>query len=482
VRAILTSLAVFVLVAAFAGEKPNIVFILSDDVGVGSLGCYGADPKLVRTPNLDTLARQGRLFTDANTPSSVCSPTRYAVLTGRYCWRTSLKHEVLGTHDPLHIETTRLTLASLLKRLGYNTAAIGKWHLGYGTVKPVDYTADLKPGPLEIGFDYHFGVPSNHGDVTGVFVENRRVAGLRSNKLEPFGKCYYGGKPFVGLDAPQREDGKVMNVLTDKAVAWIESQDARTPFFLYFTPVALHEPATPSAKTKGSSGCGPYGDWTHDLDSSVGRIMEVLDRKQFAASTLLVFTSDNGGVLITAGDRPEAVAYAAGLRVSGTRRGRKHSVFEGGFRVPFLARWPGHVLAGSTCDETINLVDTLATVAALVGAQIPTRSDAAEDSYNVLPAILGEKYDAPLRPDMILHSADGNFAIRRGPWKWIEGKYHPATRPGVLKARAAEFHPQLYNLKDDPAEEREAQAADPDIAKALSALLDKYRDQGYTRP
>jgi len=235
-----------------AASRPNIVVILADDLGWGSLNCYGAPKKLVRTPNCDRLANEGIRFTDANTPSSVCSPTRYALLTGRYCWRTSLQHEVLGTVAPLHIETSRLTIASLLKKHGYRTAAVGKWHLGYGSSPKCDYTAELTPGPLDIGFDYHFAVPSNHGDNTGVFVENRRVVGLRSNKLDPsrYGKTFYGRGSFLGLDAPQRVDEEVMDTLTRKTVAWLEQQEAGKPFFLYFTPVTVHRPVTPSAKSK----------------------------------------------------------------------------------------------------------------------------------------------------------------------------------------------------------------------------------------
>jgi arylsulfatase A-like enzyme len=458
---------------------PNIVFILADDLGVGSVNCYHAGTNLVRTPNMDRLAREGRRFTDANTPSSVCSPTRYAVLTGRYCWRTPLKHEVLGVGDPLWIETNRLTVASLVKRHGYATAAIGKWHLGYGPSKPVNYTGTLRPGPQEVGFDYHFGVPSNHGDLTGIFVDNERVMGLRSTNLAPFGKGYYGGKPFFGLDAPQRDDESVMDTLTGKVVAWLENQDRAKPFFLYFTPVAVHEPATPSARMKGTSVCGAYGDWIHELDLSVGRILDALDRLKLAENTLVIFTSDNGGVLINdSGTRPEARAYDAGMRVSGPWRGRKHSIYEGGFRVPFLARWPGHIPAGTVCDETINLVDTLATTAAILGAKLPAANAGAEDSFNVLPALLGEKIQKPLRPAMIVHSADGVFAIRQGPWKWIEGE---SSKPQPPKARAAEFQPQLYNLKNDPAEATDVSAKHPEVVKELAALLDRYRDGGYSR-
>ncbi len=479
-------------------STPNIVVILADDLGWGSLNCYGAPTNLVRTPNCDRLAREGIRFTDANTASSVCSPTRYALLTGRYCWRTSLKHEVLGTMAPLHIETgsptrrnalgapaSRLTIASLLKKHGYRTAAVGKWHLGYGSSPKCDYTAELTPGPLDIGFDYHFAVPSNHGDNVGVFVENRRVVGLRSKKLDPskYGKMWNGRGTFLGLDAPQRVNEDVMDALTSEAVAWLDRQEAGEPFFLYFTPVTVHRPVTPSAKARGSSPAGPYGDWIHELDASVGRILETLDRKGFVKDTLVIFTSDNGGVIVPPAQaaEPEGQAAKAGLAICGPWRGRKHSVYQGGFRVPFLARWPGQIPAGATSDEMVSLTDLLATTAALVGEPLSPRTVAAEDSYNVLPALLGKKPDRPIRDAMVVHSADGNFAIRQGPWKWIEGKAHPDTLPGALKARAGEFRPQLYNLAEDAAEKTDVLHKYPEVAQRLEALLNQYREQGFSR-
>jgi len=470
--------------SAHAADSPNVVLILADDLGWGSAGCYGADPALVRTPNIDRLAKEGRRFTDANTTSSVCSPTRYSTLTGRYCWRTSLEHQVLGVFSPLHIEPDRLNLASLLKKHGYRTAAVGKWHLGYGAEGRTDYTQPLRPGPAEIGFDYHFGVPSNHGDVTGVYVENDRVVGLRSARLTPRDEAgrNFKDRPFLGLDAPHRVDEDVMPVVTDKAVAWLEKQQPGTPFFLYFTPVAVHNPVTPSDKTRDTSKAGPYGDWIHELDLSVGRVLDTLDRKQLAGDTLVLFTSDNGGVYKPHIESEQTDAFNAGLKVNGPFRGGKHSVFEGGFRVPLLARWPGKVPAETVCDEMLSLTDLLATVAALVGETLPPRERAAEDSYNMLPALLGQAYAGPLRPDMIVHSADGNFAIRQGPWKWIEGKCHPATKKGVLRVRAEEFTPQLYHLEDDRSEKRDALDENAAVAERLRAALDRYREQGYSRP
>lgn len=487
--------------------KPNIVVILSDDYGYGSAGCCGANPALVKTPNIDRLAAEGRRFTDANTTSSVCSPTRYSLLTGRYCWRTSLKSGVLSTFAPLHIETTRLNMASLLKKHGYSTAAVGKWHLGYGTADDspqwrTDYTAELTPGPLDIGFDYHFSVPSNHGDLTGVFVENRFVYGLRSGKF-PEGTKIAGPVPddddfkatyeaadteggrgagrILDLDAPRRKNERVMAVLTDKATAWIERQPKDKPFFLYFTPVAVHNPVTPDEDLAGKSAAGLYGDWIHELDRSVGRILDTLDRQGVAKETLVVFTSDNGGVF-----RPQNTesfqtkAFHAGLRVNGDLRGGKHDVWEGGFKVPFLVRWPGKTPEGSVCGEMISLADILATTAAVVGEELPAAAAGAEDSVSFLPAILGDP-PRPVRDDMIVHSSDGVFAIRKGPWKWIEGVPVDSIKPGARKLNAEQFRPQLFNTQEDPAETTDVSAAHPELVRELSTLLGRYRDGGYSR-
>lgn len=504
VRPCVTASLVCALCAKAAECSPNIVVILADDYGYGSSGCYGADGKLIQTPNIDRLAREGRRFTDANTTSSVCSPTRYSLMTGRYCWRTSLTHEVLGTFSPLHIETNRLNMASLLKKHGYTTAAVGKWHLGYGSADEspkwrTDYTAELSPGPLDIGFDYHFGVPSNHGDLTGVYVENRFVYGLRSNKIpermraapvpdaDNF-KATYGpedtesGKATIlDLDAPRRKNERVSHTLTDRAVRWLERQPKEKPFFLYFTPVAVHNPITPDKDMAGTSAAGAYGDWIHELDRSVGGLLDALDRLGVAQETLVLFTSDNGGVFKPErADMLQTLAYKAGLKINGALKGGKHTVWEGGFKVPFIVRWPGKAKPGSVCAQMVSLADVLATTAALVGESLPAAAHAAEDSVNMLPAILGDP-EQPLRDHLIVHSADGNFAIRRGPWKWIEGEPVDEVKPGARKVRADEFKPQLYHTQEDAAETKDVSAAHPEIVKELRALLNRYREGGYSR-
>lgn len=467
------------LAADRPASRPNIVIILADDYGYGSLGAYGAEAALIRTPHLDRLAREGRRFTEAYAPSSVCTPTRYALLTGRYCWRTQLNHGgVTNTLDPLLIETTRPTIASLLKTHGYATGFVGKWHLGYGTAPRVDYTKELKPGPLELGFDYQFAVPQNHNDMTRVFVENHRVAGLRSAKLTPA-----PGK--LGLDAPERDDPKTMGDLTDRAVSWLEKHAGQpAPFFLYYAPVAVHELITPSAEAQDTSKAGPYGDFIHDLDRGVGRIITALENQNALENTIIIFTSDNGGV-VNPGSKSGAskTAMDAGLKINGALRGGKHDIWEGGFKVPFIVRWPGRAPAGTTSSEMIGLVDIFATVAAVVGETTLDRTTTAPDSVNVLPAFLGQHFTQPLRRDLILQSASGVYAIRSGPWKWIDGvPLGPPGKPAPAATgpRADQFRPRLVNLTIDPGETTDVSAAHPDVAQRLADTLRQHRTQGFS--
>ena len=474
---LLLLLLLSMLVAAVHAAQPNIIVILADDMGYGSAGCYGADPELLRTPHIDRLAREGMRFTDVCAPASVCSPTRYAVLTGRYCFRTTLKHGIVHMHDPLHIEPGRPTVASRLKQAGYAGAAIGKWHLGY-TRGSVNFTKPLDPGPLETGFDYHFGLPSNHGDGSGVFIENHRVWGLRGDRLQPFGEQYYtkAGQPmsFMGLDAPQRVDEEVPMVLLDRATSWIDHQ--KQPFFLYYAPVEPHVPVTPSRVTAGSSKAGPYGDWIHELDLNLGKLLDHLDRRGLAQNTLVIFTSDNGGENKRTRFGEGLRAIESGLAINGHWRAGKHSVFEGGFRVPFVARWPGRIPAGGVSAAAINLVDLPATLAAIAGAAIPAPATAFEDSHDRSAALLGK--EAGPRPFQILQSADGVLAVRDGPWKWIEGK--PAN-PNPPRHFADQFHSLLFNLADDPGETDNLLEKHPETASRLAALLDHSRQLGRSR-
>ncbi|GAB4130932.1 sulfatase family protein [Thermopirellula anaerolimosa] len=475
----------------FGVAKPNIIIVLADDLGYGSVGFQGAPSNLVETPNLDRLAREGMRFTDANTPSSVCTPTRYGLLTGRYCWRSPLKQGVANVLDPLLIETDRPTLASLLKRHGYHTAMIGKWHLGYGMSRPVDFTGVLKPGPLELGFDYQFAVPQNNGDMTGVYVENHRVFGLRSAKRDPNPGTTFYGSPYLGLDAPQRDDTRNMPLLTDKALAWLRQVPRDEPFFLYFAATAVHEPITPSAEVAGSTAGGPFTDFIRDVDRTVGRLLKALEERGAERNTLFLFTSDNGGVLPPANpqaaDRNPAIRQAveAGLKVNGDWRGGKHSIWEGGFRVPFVVRWPERVPSGTRCDRMIGLIDVYATVAELLGEPLaapdPAKAESlpAPDSMSFL-ALLYDPDAPPPRESLILHNAKGVFAIRLGPWKYVEGKPFARVTPAQLKNHP-EYHPQLYNLESDPGETADVLARFPEKAERMATLLEKLRASGFSR-
>ncbi len=468
-----------VFVAAFAGgvgfcgERPNVVVFLADDLGYGSVNCYGADEGLVRTPHIDSIAEAGMRFTDAHTPASVCSPTRYGLLTGRYPWRTSMKSGVVNPMDPLLPDPQRVTVADWLKDRGYNTACIGKWHLGYGKGPKVDFTGKLTPGPLDLGFDYHFGVPQNHGDMHGVYIENDRIYGLRSRKVQPYSRTFYG-PPYVGYDAPQRVNKDVMEVLTDNAVDWLKGQDGKSPFFLYFAAVAVHHPITPSDAMRGMSDCGPYGDFIQDLDMSVGRIVETLEYMNLDEDTLIVFASDNGGEIpLKRPKSPEIQAQNLGLKINGDLRGDKHTIWEGGTRVPFIVSWPGNVKAGSVCDETINMVDVFATVCDITDGKQPESRQVAPDSSSFL-GCLRQDSGARGRESMVTADARGAHAIRMGNWKYIDDAAPQAWSQGQ-KGTLKHLTRQLYNLAEDPSESRNLIEEEPEVTRKLVEELGRVR-------
>ncbi len=487
-RIFLRALCVLALAAGSCGsliaassDRPNIVVILADDYGYGSAACFGA-PGL-KTPNLDRLAREGRRFTHAYAPGSVCSPTRYGLMTGRYYWRTPIKDgQVLPGNSPLHIETTRPTLASVCKGQGYRTAAFGKWHLGMGTTTKTDWNVSLKPGPLDIGFDYFFGLGSNPWSGPHAFIENGQVLGHIPGQpilVEGDGR---ENNRSTGISVPWQEN-TIMQTLTGKVVGWLEKQKATEPFFLYFAPNAVHEPVAPNPKFTGSP-YGRYGDFVQELDWSVGEVLAALDRLKVADNTLLVFTSDNGGV-VAAGNASATAAINAGLAINGALKGGKHSEWEGGFREPFIVRWPGKVAPGTTSEQVIGLTDMVATFAAILKAPLP--KGAAEDSLDVSRAFTEAKPGAPVREHVILQAASSVYAIRMGDWKLVERVGAPKFEPrnakkAAKKAKAAGGHDELYNLKADPAETKDVSAENPALVTQLKQALVLARDRGFTRP
>ena len=456
-------------------KTPSIVFILADDFGYSSLNSYGAHKNLVRTPHIDGLAEQGIRFTNASTPASVCSPTRYGFLTGRYPWRSSLKYGVVSPLGALLPDPDRVTIADWLKDLGYNTAAIGKWHLGYGEKEPIDFTGKLTPGPLDLGFDYHFGVPQNHGDMLGVYIEDDHIYGLRSKKRQPYSRTYYG-TPYLGFDAPQRVNKDVMEELTDKSVAWIKQQKSDVPFFLYFAAVAVHHPITPSDYMRGMSDCGPYGDFIQDLDLSVGRILETLEYMNLLENTIVIFSSDNGGEIpANKPTSPENQAIMYGLKINGELRGDKHTIWEGGTRVPFIVSWPGKIDAGSVSDDMINLIDLFATLSEITVGKLPESKDFAPDSYSFLPSLINSANQHP-RTSMVTADANGMHAIRMGNWKYIDDTPPEGLPEKKLNVLRKSFQPQLFNLTEDPGEKVNLYDENPDKVKQLSEELNRIRN------
>lgn len=494
----LTSALIALLAAGAAPtaqpERPNIVLILADDVGYGDLSCYGATR--IKTPNLDRLAAAGLKFTDAHAPSATCTPTRYALLTGEYAWRKKGTGVLTGDAN-LIIDPGRFTLPLMLKRAGYATGVVGKWHLGLGKGK-IDFNSEIKPGPREIGFDESFIIAGTGDRVPCVYIENQRVAGLDpkdpiavdyQNKVgdEPTGRenpellkmQLSHGHDFTIVNGISRigwmkggksarwVDEDMADTLVKKATAFIEAH-RDGPFFLYFPTHDAHVPRVPHARFKGTSGCGVRGDAIQQLDWCVGQVMETLDRLKLSENTLVIFTSDNGPVLDD-GYADGAVADANGHLPAGPWRGGKYSTYEGGTREPFLVRWPARVKAG-TSAAMVCQIDLLASLGALVGQTMP--AGAAPDSENVLAALVGESSDG--RETLVEHAA--GLALRKGQWKYIaprqprrpSGKAPPARRPSPA---------ELYNLAEDPGESKNLAGERPDLVRELDAALAKIRDR-----
>lgn len=481
-------------------ERPNIVLILADDAGYGDLSCYGA--ARVKTPNLDRLASQGVRFTDAHSPSATCTPTRYALLTGEYAWRRK-GTGILPGNAALIIEPGRTTVPSLLKRAGYATGCIGKWHLGLGS-GDLDWNGEIKPGPLEVGFDYAFIVPATGDRVPCVYVENHRVAGLDPG--DPIRVSYgtpIGGEPtgrerpdllklkpshghdqtivngisrigyMSGGKAARWVDEDMADVLTRKAVSFIETNRNR-PFFLYFATHDIHVPRVPHPRFVGTSQCGVRCDAMQQLDWCAGELMKTLERLKLAGNTLVIFTSDNGPV-VDDGYQDGAVETLGGHKPSGPFRGGKYSNFEGGTRVPFIARWPRRIKPGVS-SALVSQVDFLASFAALSGRKLEPGDG--PDSFNLLPALLGESKTG--RDHLVEHARA--LSLRQGQWKLIPANEGPRVNRNTNTELGTGAEPQLFDLAADPGETRNVAAQHPEKVRELTAFLNKIRAAGRSRP
>ena len=491
----LLRLAFLVAGSCCASEPPpNVVVIFADDLGYGDLSCYGATK--VSTPNIDKLAREGRRFTDAHSASAVCTPSRYALMTGEYPHRRQLSRPVF-LRTGLVIDTEKQTTASLMNEAGYETACIGKWHLGFGEKSP-NWNGELKPGPLELGFDYYFGVPVVNSHPPFVYVENHHVVGLAAEDPFVFGQKAKTREfhekmkldDIGGADAAHAlyDDEAVGTTLTNKAVDWIKERGTN-PFFLYLATTNIHHPFTPAPRFQGTSGCGPYGDFIHELDWIVGRIMQTLEEQGVADNTLVIFTSDNGGMFNIGGQN----AWDAGHRLNGELLGFKFGAWEGGHRVPFIARWPGKVEANSVSDDLISNIDLLATLAALTGSEL--KDGQGRDSVNVLPALVGNPEKPPRDHVVLAAFKPTHLAVRKGKWMYIDGQgsggFTGAKRGGhafggpaaityagyqnsdIENGRIKKTAPpaQLYNLDDDLTQTTNVYREHPEVVAELREIL-----------
>ena len=443
-------------------EHPNIIVILADDMGYGDPGAYNSESK-IPTVHMDRLANEGMRFTNAHSPSAVCTPTRYALLTGRYAWRLpGLASGVTNGYSPLIVDSTETTVADVLRAAGYHTAAIGKWHLGLGTEQPVNYANPLTPGPRALGFDYFYGIPASLDMAPYVWVENESVTAQPTLHAEnPIG-CCTGAFWRSGAIAPDFDHTAVQPDITTRSVEYIRSH-ARSgePFFLYVPLAAPHTPWLPTEEYWASSEAGEYGDFTVQVDATLGAIMDVLDATNQAGNTILIMTSDNGAYW------PESFIDRFDHRANHRWRGMKADIHEGGHRIPFIVRWPDRVSAGAITDQLTVHTDLFATFAELVDA-----TDRTSDSFSFLSVLTG-RTPQDLRQEAVHQSVHGMLALRRGPWKLIDGKGSGGfTQVDTL---ATDPPRQLYNLSTDPVEQVNLYESHPDTAASLLAALDSLR-------
>jgi len=462
-------------------KQPNIIFILADDMGYGDVSYFDNNSKL-KTENLDRMAQEGVVFTDAHSSSSVSTPTRYGILTGRYNWRSTLKNNVLYGYDKALIPADRETMASMLRKNGYTTAGIGKWHLGWdwdnidaGKDK-VDFSKPVQNGPTTRGFDYFYGFCGSLDMAPYVYIENDMPTSLPDRETVNEGKYSWWRKGPTGADFVHEE---VLPNLVDRACNYIkEKAKADQPYFLYLPLPAPHTPILPTEEFRGKSGIGEYGDFVLMVDAMVGKVLQAVKESGEDGNTIVVFTTDNGCSPAAGIKEMEA----QGHRPNSIYRGHKADLFDGGHRIPCILRWPEGTKPHEV-RQTVCLTDFYATFAAINGYKL--MDSEGEDSYNLLPAIVSETEIDPIREATVHHSIDGQFTIRQGDWKLLlsasSGGWSAPTPTDTL---ALDSLPpiQLYNMKDDPYETTNVEAEHPEIVSRLRALMAKYVREGRSTP
>ena len=485
-----------------AGENSNILIILADDLGYGDVSCYNDQAK-VPTRNIDQLAREGMRFTDAHSPSTVCTPTRYSLLTGRMAFRNGMRGVFTGAGGPCLIEADRLTLPQMLREQGYATACVGKWHVGLtfhdadGTpihqnglkaVQRIDYSRPIPDGPIHRGFDQFFGTaccPTT--DWLYAYIVGDRIPVPPTHIVDRSGlpKHPYSHDNRRGMIAPDFDLEQVDLVFLEQSRKFLRrhvSDHPDQPFFLLHSMQAVHLPSFAADQFKGQSAAGPHGDFLLEMDHVVGQLCGELDALGVADNTLVIFTSDNGP------ETTSVIHMRKDFGHDGARpwRGVKRDNWEGGHRVPMIARWPGKIPAAATSDQTTCLTDIMATCAAMVGYELP--NDAAEDSYNMLPAFLGAATE-PIRQDTLHQTISLALAIRRGPWKYLDHKGSGGNsyqRGGMAQFALPDDQPdatgQLYHIHDDPGETKNLFFEKPEIVRELKSQLDHYKSSGRSAP
>jgi arylsulfatase A-like enzyme len=460
--AVLLASALFGVVANAAPQSPNIIYFLCDDLGYGDVKCLGGEFCKLSTPNVDKLAAGGMIFTEAHSSSAVCTPTRYGILTGRYNWRTHLQRGVLNGYGEPLIAKDRLTVATMLKQNGYDTACIGKWHLGM-TIDPTNPNAPIEDGPTTRGFDYYFGISASLDMPPFAFIENNCFT-EPPTVVKTFKR---NGAAATGFEAVD-----VLPTLATKASEYItEKAKGGSPFFLYLALTSPHTPIVPTEDWQGKSGIGAYGDFVMETDWALGEVLTALDQAGISENTLIFFTSDNGCSPAADVDELERIGHFP----SELRRGYKADIWDGGHRIPFVARWPAKIKAGSHTDQITCLTDLMATSAEIIGAKIP--DNAAEDSVSILPVLLGTATE-PVREAIVHHSINGIFAIRQGPWKLELCK----DSGGWSKGDEVKTEGQLYDMSKDAGERANEYSQHPEIVANLTALLEKIVDEGRSTP
>ncbi|MGJ8656619.1 MAG: sulfatase family protein [Akkermansiaceae bacterium] len=486
-----TTLSVCISATASASEKPNIIYILADDLGYGDVQCLNPERGKIPTPHMDKLAADGMTFTDTHTTSSVCTPTRYSVMTGRYNWRTKLQRSVLDGYGEALVSTELVTVPSLLRENGYTTAMIGKWHLGLGIattdgkkakaakglkqkkgkgafpteeLSNIDWEGTINGGPVDVGFDSWFGISASLDFPPYVWIKDRNWIG-KGTHAKAFHRDGPASEEFEAVD--------VLGKLTAETVRYISEYESEKPFFIYMPLPSPHTPIVPTPKWKGKSGLGDYGDFVMQTDDVVGQVVKALDDKGISENTILIMTSDNGCSKRADFKHLESKGHFASAQF----RGSKSDIWEGGHRVPFFVKWPKVIKGGSVSDDTTCQIDLLGTCADLLDKNLPV--DAGVDSESVLPIFKGEK-PSFTRKGIISHSVSGVFAYREGKYKLILGYGSggwTAPTDGVAKRQGLP-EAQLYDLEADPGEQKNLYKEQPEVAEKLLAQLTDYVNKG----